>query len=457
MKRSLLGLGGALSVLLLSGVAHAYYSPTSTEAWLQFDAYVDAPMNSLPDVNALNQAGSVERNAATKSVARQVQHLIGVFQSKSLKREFGYLGTLDEDSDHVLFTSAEPTSEEGRIRLKYTFRGKTIFDKTIFGEGQTDVQIPFVKLPREPDQIYKISMSADGRNYCTDETWNDEYDFFYFFDPDKSKCPLKGNTTDVLRVSGVLSKIQNTESTYPEYDRLYSGGIDGVMKIALFYGYINPVDQSRVDTTDDGYTAMKRFESKLAKLGYVQDASGSRDGFRLSDDSQVAGGIDFLHNWYNSDRSVKVQILLADTDDQSADPTFHAYFKDALENSDIVDYDGHIGTPENLLLTMPALSDTRFDPSKYQIFFFDGCTSYPYFKRMYSDAKGGSGNFNLITSGLEESSGTSAANDIAFLQNFLEKKTLSFQTILREMENSSGQSGPYFYGVNGDENNVWHP
>jgi len=439
-------LGALVLPLALPMAALSYTSPTSSEAWLQFDAYVDMPMDSVPNVATLNQEGAPEHDLAVHAVVKQVSHLIGVFQSASLKREYGYLGTLDEDSNQVVFTGSG-TAEAGRVRLNYTFRSKTIFDKTLFGEGQTDVEIPYLKLPREPDLIYQLSMGQDGKNYCTDDYWNDEYDFYYFFDPDKSRCSLKGNTTDVLRVTGVLSKIPNEQETSPKYDRLYANKI---LKIALFYGFINSVNPAQLDTKDPAYVAMNRVESEFKTLGFSKDQSRSADGFRVEQGSAVAGGIDSLHDWYNSDRSIEVRILLADPDSQSSDEAFHVYFKSALETADIIDYDGHIGTPENLDLSVPALASVRFNPSKYQIIFFNGCSSYPYYKQMYFGAKGGSGNLDLITSGLEENASTSARNDMAFLSGFLAKKTISFETILREMEDSSGRSAPYFYGVSGN-------
>jgi hypothetical protein len=135
--------------------------------------------------------------------------------------------------------------------------------------------------------------------------------------------------------------------------------------------------------------------------------------------------------------------------------TFHRYLVPALEEADVLVYDGHSGLGGNLdLATLPTI---RFNPDKYQIFFFNGCSSYPYFNGNFIEAKGGTEMLDVITSGLPTFTHTAGPNMVAFLDNFLEGKTQSYQTILSELERSNGDEESYLTGVNGDEDNDWRP
>ena len=46
---------------------------------------------------------------------------------------------------------------------------------------------------------------------------------------------------------------------------------------------------------------------------------------------------------------------------------------------------------------------------------------------------------------------------VTFLGGFVDGKTLSNQAIMQRLDHSNGREGTYLYGVNGDEENTWHP
>jgi len=440
--------------------AFAYYGLHSTEADLEFQAYVDAP-GTVSSVDKLNQEGSSARTEGLKIVEEQVHHLMGVFQSESLKKEFGHLGALGED--HVVsFVAVTQGSSAGRVRLTYHFKSKTVFDKAAFDGEKTQVPMPYIKLPLQPDLVYKATFTADGKNHCTDDFWQDREDFWYFFDPDKTDCPLRGDKVNVVRVMGSLTKDPNTTLTYPEYDRLY-GNKDAAhpLRIDLFYGYIDTVRANRVKLSDENMLNMQALEAAIKPLGFEEDASQKLEKFKIGSDGKPTDGINFLHYWKRAAADgappIEIQILLSDTSSLSHDETFHTYLKAGLENTDLLVYDGHAGEGDNLNLNMRALQDVHFDPTRYQIFFLNGCSTYPYFKNMYFNAKGGSENLQLITSGLETDTSTSLPNMLAFLEGFIAGKKLTFQNIMQKLDHSNGKIGSYLYGVIGDQSSTWTP
>jgi hypothetical protein len=156
-----------------------------------------------------------------------------------------------------------------------------------------------------------------------------------------------------------------------------------------------------------------------------------------------------------SQQKVIVEILLSDTAIESEDPTFQRAYLKALEEADIIAYDGHSGLGANL--GSDYLDDFSLG-KQYQILFLNGCSSYPYFNAGYFNSKtGGSLNLEIITSGLSTLTSTSLPNMQAFLEPFIAGKTVSYQTLLRNIEASNGEEETYLMGVNGDEDNEFRP
>ena len=117
-------------------------------------------------------------------------------------------------------------------------------------------------------------------------------------------------------------------------------------------------------------------------------------------------------------------------------------------------YDGHSGLGDNLDLA--RFTGAKLDPEKYQLFVFNGCSTYPYLNGMYFRAKGGSRNLDVITAGLPEFATSSGPNISAFLAPFLDGRELSYQKILSDVEESNGPgAGTFLVGVKGDEDNEW--
>jgi hypothetical protein len=152
---------------------------------------------------------------------------------------------------------------------------------------------------------------------------------------------------------------------------------------------------------------------------------------------------------------VIVSILLSDSSVGVQDETFVEYFSEALTTSQIVSYDGHSGLGGNLEYERFLANKL---PGFYQIFFFNGCSSYPYFNQMYFSQKpAGKKNLEVITAGLPTLTSTSTSNMMAFLNPFVHGKVHSYQTLMRGIEKSNGEESTYLMGVNGDEDNIFRP
>ncbi len=356
----------------------------------------------------------------------------------------------EEDRYEITFTRAERGSDPERARLAYRFRGKVVFHKGAFRNGD-DADIP-LKLPLAPDLIYGLGVDDGGINHCTDHHYNTEGDYWYFWDPEMKGCP-KETRDAVHRPVGKLTRIANTRLTYPNYDELYGDNFNGdKFEIFVFLGYYKDIHQySRPPRRDLAVPVFRDFERQLKARGFSKTEEDSE--FRLRSNGTRMAGINY-YRVYESGKVV-VRMLLADTALGSGDGTFHHYFRQAARSSDVVVYDGHSGLGSNLDLR--EIGDIRFNKDKYQIFFINGCSTYPYFNGSFFERKGGRGNLELILSGLPTLSDTSGSNLMAFLEGFLDQKPLSYQRILQVLERSNADSGTYLFGVVGDEDNRWKP
>ncbi|TNF25862.1 MAG: hypothetical protein EP319_15265 [Deltaproteobacteria bacterium] len=386
----------------------------------------------------------------------QIQHLMGTFQAESFLEEFPFPGVLGET--YKIKNIKKKQTAEGLL-VSYSFEGKVAWSKKAFKSSATR-NLP-IKLPLDPNTIYELGLVGDF-NPCTDEHYNTEGDFWYFWDPDKAECPLATNTKDVLRIKGQLKKLPSTRSTYPEYQYLYGDNGNGKnVDIHLYIGYIDEenLDLSKPDKDDHAFVAMEYVEEELESQGYK--LTNKKDAFREYK-TKVGKGINFLRLYEKEMKSsngmainVRVKILLSDTQVNSKDDTFHNHITKGLEEADILIYDGHSGLGGNLHLD--NLPPVDFVQKKYQLFFFNGCSSYPYFNGMFFNAKGGSEFLDIVTSGLPTYSDTAGPNMTSFIDGFVRGKTWSYQTIMRELEQSNSHNGTYLTGVNGDEDNIFKP
>jgi hypothetical protein len=403
-----------------------YYGAKSTEAILRFAGKIDVE-------KGLSAAKKREL------IDLQVQHLIGHFQAPTYLEKYKLPGVPGEQ---YKITLARERVLNDRSEVNYRYEGKVNFHRNAF--RHSDEATVVVHLPFNPETIYDLGV-VRGKNRCTDDTYNAPGDFFYFWDPDKEGCPLKGNTEDVLRINAKLERLANTTSTYPEYDRLYN---KEVLKLAVFVGHID--NSSSRDLGAYAYRGLRdRLKSELA-LELKSEIRGVNEG-----KNQLAKFEGFTKTQLGTEQKIELTLLLADTEVDSDDPTFHKEIKKAFEEADVIGYDGHSGLGGNLdLNNLPTINFTR----DYQIYFFNGCSSYPYFNRQYFAAKpGGSRNLEIITAGLPTLTTTSEDNMLAFLTPFIRGYQTSWQNIMNRLEASNGDESTYLMGVNGDEDNRFRP
>jgi hypothetical protein len=310
----------------------------------------------------------------------------------------------------------------------------------------------------------------------------------------KDEVPRAALTRSYVPVTMALTYAKTaTGATYPEYDKLFTGGVKpGRLVVSLLDGRL---DHKHVEADqDDGYyewmdTLGVLFEAfpdlRLTKIEGDEDVSsvtvnGKRiDGLSFKDfvkwtvydtgyppgltadeqkELRAKVGKKLDTRWVTFERWVKVAIDDAPPRDFvieldtifgiDEDPTPH---RRAVRESDVVVYNGHsyIGygplDPRNF-------RDTKF-PSTYQLFFFDSCVSYNYYEEDFFTLKpGGSKALDIITNGIEAPEYRSGESEANLIVKLVDGSAPSYQTLLR-----SAKATDSLRVVDGEADNTFSP
>jgi hypothetical protein len=265
----------------------------------------------------------------------------------------------------------------------------------------------------------------------------------------------------------------NEGLSYPEYQRLYSGGVKpDKLVISLLYGLIDHdhsagiandfnwgelmTNIAEVVDASDGWRVVpggpdeldlssftlasgkKIQDPSIRDLVHVHDGS---DGLGLSYadrkdlDKQLAERV--YRKWLTIERPVRVSVGGEPARDfgiqllvyfgAESDGAPHHY---ALKNSDVFLYNGHS------YIGYGPLDPSNFRPgdfpSTYQIFWVDGCVSYNYYEKDYYPLKeGGTKNLDLVTNGIEAPSWRSGHAMGQFVVTLLNGQNASYKDLLQ--------------------------
>ena len=448
--------------------SYSYYGRYAIEAKLSFKAEVEFYSKKRVTLNLIKFNGRLKAHVQ-KTIKKQVEHLMGYFQSDSVAHIIGSKGTLGEEYLAKPLSIRKSRSKNYWV-LTYFFDGLATFEKKIFGSKKS-IKIP-LRIPKNPKTIYRLSKK--GPKYpCTDKEYSSQEDFFYFWDIYKKGCSLINDYKNVPLINASLRPLKNTRWSYPEYDKIYGDNGNGRdLVIYTFFGYMDSLkDTDTPNKRDESYKAFQKVKKSLIKRG--MEVIGQENAFRIyAEDIPSSGrfselkdfdlydGANYIStltkkiDFRGKSLNLKIKLLLSDTDINSYDDTFRLFYKKALRTADIIEYEGHSGLGANL--SLKKLEIKGLSKKKYQLYFFNACSTYKYFNNEYLKAKGGSKNLDIILSGLPTYGDSASNNSLAFLDTFLEAKSLTFQTIISRIEDSS-DGGPYLYSVVGDHDNAWKP
>lgn len=283
------------------------------------------------------------------------------------------------------------------------------------------------------------------------------------------------------------STATSTKKTFPEYDRLWAGGVEpGKVVVSMVSGVMADwaAGEKPATINDVGYTmyfqelreiikarpnfklvssegidlttftagtksvkgaTWKDLQSwELDKTGWPAGITTAADKLAL----RTAVADKLTRHWLRWEAPFNVKIGSAAAKDVTVvintyygAETSEAPHRKALQTSDVVIYNGHsyIGSGP---LDPTRYSEADF-PKSYQLFFFNSCVSFNYYEKDFFKMKGGEQNLDMITNGLEswvDGSGPAMGKFVAALLN---GKQLAYKDLL--IETAKGAPG-YDFG-----------
>lgn len=426
-----------LAIALLAAACGSTDNPTSTpkfmgadnqSAILTFETTADVPLvGSSPDDLLKGYALSTTR----EQVELQVQHLYGTFSTHPDYVDNPGVIRGDDAAKTIKILGATASTQKGYAAVRYRFTDHAVFKKSLLSKGKTTID--FV-LPRTPSTIYSP--------LCTDDHYTSIDDFWYFWNPFKDGCPITDD--QLVHVTGHLTPIPNTTKTYPDYNALLGDNGNGrLLSIVMLVG----IDEN-MSKADFG---RQTFEEALTML--------IDDGFAL--DTKRSTKFDKI--LVKSKPDFAAQVRLALLDQGSLD--FVRAAKDGLENADLFIYTGHSGLGGYLPVDRFDQSSggpLKLSPTKSQIFFFNGCTTYSYYNLEYFKAKNPRNgkaarrNLDIVTSAIGASFGLGPNYDVILIKSLTNNRRPSWQTIMNNMYEYDTSLSALTH-VNGDEENPTTP
>lgn len=392
--------------------------------WFQIPDDWSAPISEI--------LTSEHRETIDEQVNLQLQHMFGVF---TVQKDFIDHPGVIENTPTVTLLSATKVPGQPFAKISYSYEDTALFHKDVMRIYGNKIHF---WLPKDVVGIYAKGIPAGhSKNYCTDEHYNSEGDFWYFWDPGQEGCPIQDN--DMVRVTANIHKLPSTTNTYPDYNRLYaSNGNRRTLKVVVMVGIDEDFRQG-----DIGRASFDGDIDRLVELGYEVESRDRRHAaFKKGPNPE-----------YDLDMNVYLVNQMSDQFDELA--------IDALETADIFVYSGHSGLGGHLA---PGRFEDfigrriRMPRDKYQIIAFQGCSTYAYYNESYfnlkksaSDPKG-SKNLDIITAGIGLSFDSGPGQDAMILDSLLSGTRHSWQKIIRDVYAVDPQSTA-LHQINGDEDN----
>lgn len=407
----------ALFIFIASAGAQVI-SPSGQEVSFQYSArFVLSEYGGSPEDQALDHS----------------QYMFGVLHSPSVVDRYG----LDPDwlegiggarLPLTIRVNSVTSDEEGREIVSYQAFGRLLLHKQVVRKLRSTLEIP-LQLPFDISRIYLKK--------CTDSHYDSFSDYWYFWDPYRDGCERLRQPHISREVVLKLRLIESQPSEQsPNLNRLRGDNGNGdVLRVYVLNGF----NESSSVSADEGRINFEQIRQTFIDRGFeVENVDRS---------PRIPRNL-YTKSIRKNDKIMHIEVIhqLANTDISSDAITFARSFQEAVNEGDIIAYLGHSGLGGNL--DIPSLSAKleragdgaiEFPQDKYQIFFFDSCSSYSYYLPHFREMKT-KGKIDILSYGLSSLFENSAAVFAVFIDRFLHlNQAQSWESILRSMEEPLGK------------------
>lgn len=415
-----------------------FWAKNSLEAEMSYEFYVLYQSDTEPTPEEA-QAAATE----------QATYLFGSLAHSTLQgspREIENINVLSVAPNDVTLAD-EAATEPSLWKITYQYHG-------IIQTQQTTAKTFAVALPFQPASAYEVGIRDDGSMPCTDATYTQYDHFWYFFNPTAWRCPLKEGV-DYGYVSVKIKKKANTKLTYPEYSRLVH---EGEIQMHLLFGMDNPTKSynphKSTDINAENYVVVR---DTLIQLGFTNREWSPQELAKIST-GETSFYVEELTK-KTPKALLRVRMFFGDSANYEA-LGFKHILKDAIAHSSVMIYSGHSGLGEYLKIANLEIEESfkiLAPKDRYQIFFFNGCSTYPYYAGQYFSLKKsdsdpqGTLNLDIITNGLATYFNVLESANIAVVKAVylwaIKGIKTSYQQLILETDSDN------LTAVNGDEDN----
>lgn len=364
-------------------------------------------------------------------------HIFGLFHSPTLVKRLGLpegIGGIGAPRSQMKIKVISSEVDGDLLRIKYSNSGKMILHSKAAAKLLLKgvLQIP---MPLNPYEIYDEK--------CTDDHYNSFGDYWYFYDPFKKDCEYLSKSPKAVKVdiaieATVYKKLQ-TKAQLPVLRG--DNGNGNLFSVYVIHGF----ESDPKDRADAGRSNFKEFNEYMNKNAFTED--------KLKSNASASLYVYTKDITLDNEKVIHVEVkhLLVTTSVSSKSKVFALFYKEAVENADVIVYGGHSGLGGNL--DIPSLEAKagafQFNSKKKQIFFFDSCSSYSYYLEHFAVEKT-KAKIDVISYGLSSYFHTSNGVLAALMDNLLatDSKDKLWADILHDME-STLEGDTYLLNVGG--------
>jgi hypothetical protein len=358
-----------------------YYGEDNKEVILNFNTWFEIPLTEFADIDKVlgGTPSGADRDRITAEIDLQILHLFGVFSYHDSPTDFAnYSGTIRQ-TERIKYGVIEKHGD--RLRFNYSYSDTAVFYSELLSEDRASTDLKFW-LPNSPKSIYSFGFGKNPRidpktkkpiNTCTSAHDNSEAAFWYYWNPNRKGCP-KEIYSQLHLVEARATLAGETESTYPEYNRLFSElkNKKGQTEFSIYFG----MDESLTKASDLGRRAFTKFYEGLKNIEV-----GGQPAF--IDRSRSNAKNHMILNYTNTNKDVLIHIRFGNTNS----PQFTERVGEWVKKSALFVFSGH--SDEGYYFEPSRIFNEKHPLAmdKYQIIFMNSCTSYSYYHSNYFDLK----------------------------------------------------------------------
>jgi hypothetical protein len=410
-----------------------FWAKEATENIFRFHNYIEFDAYQEPSESDM-----------IRHIHYQLSYMVGSFENANT--------THAPKLDHEIILTSHTKIADHVWRAEYGYKGTVVVREAVSDNLS-------VYLPIRPYESYKASIvEKNGRRYypCSSHSDHTESTYFwYFWNPNNPGCPLKLNK-DYLNITGTIEQKQNTVQTFPEYEKMV---VNGKLDVYLIVGMDNNSKPKNPNTSGD-LNALTWREIKEYLINNQFKISSEESAFYKTKYPQLED-TSYLEVYFKDTPRGKIVIRLFFTPSVGFQAKhFYLMLQEAMMNSSLIIYSGHSGIGEYLDLNkMSYLSDLDFkaNTQRYQIYFFNGCNSYPYYNTQYFNLKKtpedpqGSLKLDILTNGLATYFNNLTPSNEVVLKALFDWADKGFKTSYQQIINSAESDN--LLSINGDEDN----